>query len=198
MKRAGATVLFPCHEDVETIIRFRDRLPDDVQVAVPAFEDWNTAEDKLDYVRHVQAAGCPVPDTYEVRSREELDALGERLDFPVVVKTRIGNSAKGVVIVKKPGELKPAFFKLIEEYKLPEGRWPTIQAFVPGKKMGCWVFITRVSTSAASCSILCARRARLISGRRLTVSRSMTRGGCHQSDGVAQLAWRRRYGLASR
>lgn len=136
MKRTGATVLFPCHEDVETIIRFRDRLPDDVQVAVPAFEDWNTAEDKLDYVKHVQAAGCPVPDTYEVRTKEELEAFGDKLEFPVVVKTRIGNSAKGVVIVKKPGDLKPAFFKLVEEYKLPEGRWPTIQAFVPGKKIG--------------------------------------------------------------
>ncbi|MGJ8652872.1 MAG: ATP-grasp domain-containing protein [Opitutaceae bacterium] len=136
MKQCGATVLFPCHEDVETVIRYRDRLPENIQVAVPEYEDWNTAEDKLDYVRHVAAAGCPVPDTYEVGSKEELLSLQKRLDFPVVVKTRIGNSAKGVAIVRHSEELESAFMKLVEEYKLPPERWPTIQAFVPGKKLG--------------------------------------------------------------
>jgi len=136
MEKTGARVLFPCHEDVEIVIRHRERFPEHIQVAVPAFDDWNTAEDKLDYVRHVEATGCPVPETFEVNSEAGLTELREKLDFPVVVKTRIGNSAKGVVIVHYPDALEEIFFGLVKRYQLAPDRWPTIQAFVPGKKIG--------------------------------------------------------------
>jgi len=136
MEETGATVLFPCHEDVEVVIRHRDRFPESIRVAVPDFEDWQTAEDKLLYTRPVDEAGCPVPQTYEIRSREELLSLRNRLTFPVVVKTRIGNSAKGVEIVRDPEKLEPTFFQLVREYDLPEERWPTLQEFVAGKKLG--------------------------------------------------------------
>lgn len=136
MSKSGATVLFPCHEDVETVIRFREKFPETIQVAVPGFEDWRTAEDKLSYTKVVRTAGCPVPETYEVTCREELIALRDRLSFPVVLKTRIGNSAKGVEIIHKQEHLEPAFFKLIREFNLPDGRWPTVQEFIAGNKLG--------------------------------------------------------------
>ncbi len=136
MTEKGATVLFPCHEDVEAVIRFRDKLPSDIHVAVPSFKDWSTAEDKLNYVEPVRSAGCPVPETHQVHSREELLHLRDTLPFPVVIKTRIGNSAKGVEIIRERSELEPAFFRLVEEYKLPPDRYPTLQVFVPGSKLG--------------------------------------------------------------
>lgn len=136
MQRCGAVVLFPCHEDVETVIRFRDRLPASIQVAVPGFEDWSVAEDKWDYIERVKNAGCPVPETYLVDSKEGLRELQGQLQFPVVLKVRIGNSAKGVEIVKDPKGFERAFFKIVEAYRLPPNRWPTIQQFIPGKKLG--------------------------------------------------------------
>ncbi|MDA3875408.1 MAG: ATP-grasp domain-containing protein [Kiritimatiellae bacterium] len=136
MLQRGAKVLFPCHEDVEAVIRFRDKLPADICVALPSFEDWSTAEDKLNYVDAVRTAGCPVPETYQVRTSGELTRLRDTLSFPVVIKTRIGNSAKGVEIIRERSQLEPAFYRLVQEYKLPPDRWPTLQVYVPGTKQG--------------------------------------------------------------
>jgi len=136
MDRTGATVLFPCHEDVELVIRHRERFPPRIKFAVPDFEDWQIAEDKLAYVQPVGHAGCPVPETHEVRNREELNLLRGSLEFPVVIKTRIGNSAKGVEIVGKSEQLDDSFFRIVQEYRLPDDRWPTIQEFVSGEKLG--------------------------------------------------------------
>lgn len=69
--RTGAKVLLPCFEDVELVIRHKDRLPDGTMVALPALDDWAVAEDKLDYVERVSAAGCPVPETWRIQSRED-------------------------------------------------------------------------------------------------------------------------------
>jgi len=136
MEKTGATVLFPCHEDVEVVIRYREKFPETIRFAVPAFDDWRRAEDKLLYTKPVREAGCPVPETHEVDSKEALETLVGQLTFPVVLKTRIGNSAKGVEIIRKREQLEPAFFKLVREYNLPEDRWPTVQEFVAGNKIG--------------------------------------------------------------
>ena len=134
--RTGAKVLFPCHEDVETIIAHRDKLPEGTLIAVPSLNDWRVAEDKFDYVERVKTSGCPLPQTYSVSSREELLGLIREVSFPIVVKVRIGNSAKGVAIVKKREEAESAFMKIVDEYKLPANRWPVLQEFIPGKKLG--------------------------------------------------------------
>ena len=99
MHKTGAKVLLPCFEDVELAIRYRDRLPEGVLEASPALVDWTVAEDKFDYLERVANAGCPVPRTWCVESREELINLAAQLDFPVVVKVRMGNGARGVEIV---------------------------------------------------------------------------------------------------
>ncbi|MFO7903895.1 MAG: ATP-grasp domain-containing protein [Pirellulaceae bacterium] len=134
IEHTGCKVLMPCFEDVELVIRHRDRLPADVRVAVPAFEDWAVAEDKLDYVERVAAAGCPVPRTHRVDSREALRDLAENLTFPVVVKVRMGNGARGVEIVERREDLEARFFALVEEYGLPAHRWPVLQEQLRGRK----------------------------------------------------------------
>lgn len=136
LERTGAGVLLPCHEDVRTVILNRHRLPAGVRIAVPSLDDWSMAEDKLDYVNRVQSAGCPVPDTYSVFSHEELSDLKQKLTFPVLVKPRIGNSAKGIRIVATASGLEPAFYDVVREYKLAPSRWPIVQQFLHGPKLG--------------------------------------------------------------
>lgn len=136
LSRTGAKVLFPCHEDVELVIQGRERLPADVRVAVPALDMWATAEDKSLYVEHVAKAGCPVPRTFNVQSAADLDAVLAKLTAPFVIKTRIGNSAKGVRIANTPEAARREFFALVETFGLTPERWPTIQEFVPGGKIG--------------------------------------------------------------
>jgi predicted ATP-grasp superfamily ATP-dependent carboligase len=136
LKKTGAKVLLPSHEDVELIIKSRDKLPSDIMVAVPDYEMWDTAEDKLKYVDYVTKNGCPVPKTFCISSREELEKVESEISFPVVIKTRMGNSAKGVRVAKNKEEFYGHFFDLVETYKLPSGRWPIIQEYVCGQKVG--------------------------------------------------------------
>lgn len=134
MHDTGAQVLLPCFEDVELAIRYYDRLPEGTLIASPALEDWVTAEDKFDYLERVANAGCPVPKTWLVQSQDELALLSEKLQFPVVVKVRMGNGARGVAIVERLEELEKTFFEIVEAYKLPPHRWPIIQQGLRGKK----------------------------------------------------------------
>jgi len=134
LERTGAKVLLPCFEDVELVIRHRDRLPDDLRVALPRLEDWAIAEDKLDYLDCVEAAGCPVPKTHRIESLAQLKEIVPQVDFPVVVKVRMGNGARGVEIVETSRDLEPRFLALIEEYDLPASRWPIVQEQLRGRK----------------------------------------------------------------
>lgn len=150
INRTGCKVLMPCFEDVELIIRHRNRLPVDVHVALPAVDDWMIAEDKLDYISRVASAGCPVPKTYEVASREVLLKLSAELSFPILVKVRMGNGSRGVEIVQRPQDLEARFFALIEEFELPVHRWPILQEQLRGKKFkldGVFCLGESVSTS---------------------------------------------------
>jgi predicted ATP-grasp superfamily ATP-dependent carboligase len=130
----GAQVLLPCFEDVEWVIRYRDRLPADLCLALPDLDDWQVAEDKLDYIERVSGAGCPVPRTYRVQSRAELLRLAEEVEYPLVAKVRMGNGARGVTIVERREELERAFFALVNEFDLPTQRWPIIQQHLAGRK----------------------------------------------------------------
>lgn len=136
LKRTGAKVLMPAHEDIELVIRWRNHLPDGVKICAPSTSMWEIAEDKALYVDHVEKAGCPVPRTHRVASADELDRLLAQLSMPAVLKTRIGNSAKGVRICKNPDECRTEFFSLIDEFQLTPDRWPVIQEYISGEKLG--------------------------------------------------------------
>lgn len=134
LSETGARVLLPCFEDVELFIRHRERLPEDTLIALPALEDWTVGEDKFDYLERVAAAGCPVPETWRVESRDQLLELSAKIDFPVVVKVRMGNGARGVEIVDCAEDLQRAFVGMVDTYKLPAHRWPIVQQGLGGKK----------------------------------------------------------------
>ncbi len=136
MKKSGAIVLMPAHEDVQIFSQRVGDLPDWVQLAVPDYKMWNIGEDKLDYVEAAQESGCPVPVTHKVSSVVELEEIAEQVDFPVLIKTRIGNSAKGVFIAKDRDLLIKEFKAIVEEFNLSEDRLPVLQEFLPGPKVG--------------------------------------------------------------
>ena len=76
-----------------------------------------------------------MPETWRVDSRANLQELASQVTFPVVVKVRMGNGARGVEIVERPEDLEKAFFGLIvEAYDLPPHRWPIVQQGLTGRK----------------------------------------------------------------
>jgi len=143
LKRTKAKVLLPGHEDVGIFNRRRDDLPLDVRVALPQWDSYSIAEDKFAVIDLAHKADCPVPQTTEITSLKELEELSESTDWPVVIKTRIGNSAKGVRIVHGKKELVEQFKELFQTYNLPKERWPVIQEFLPGEAVGVCVLYDR-------------------------------------------------------
>jgi len=133
--KTGAKVLLPCHEDVGIFARNQHLLPDDVHVAIPERGSYELAEDKFAFLKIAEDSGCPHPNTFEVASNTELEALQVE-DFPVVIKTRTGNSAKGVRLVDSKTDLIEKFEGLVQAFSLSESRWPVIQEYLPGEAVG--------------------------------------------------------------
>ena len=139
----GAKVLLPAHEDVELFCRHRNQLPADLAVALPRYDACVDAGDKLVFLERARAAGCPVPQTTIITTLDQLDRLEREHPFPLVVKARTGNSAKGVRIVRTAQQLRQCFSELVERYHLPNSRWPIIQEFLPGPKYGALAVFDR-------------------------------------------------------
>lgn len=134
MDESGAKVLLPCFEDIEVVMRHRNRLPEHVLMAVPGLADWERAEDKYDYVQALQSTSCPTPRTRKITSAGELADVGKEFQFPVIVKIRSGNGSRGVEIVENVADLEPTFFRIVNQFALPPHRWPVIQERLSGTK----------------------------------------------------------------
>ncbi len=136
LKKTGPIVLLPSHEDVGIFCRRKNELPDNVRVALPDWQTYRTVEDKLTVLDVARKAGCPTPWAVEVESESQLDEFGKSAKWPVVIKTRITNSAKGVRIARNGSELRGKFMELVQTYDLAKDRWPILQQYLPGEAAG--------------------------------------------------------------
>jgi predicted ATP-grasp superfamily ATP-dependent carboligase/ribosomal protein S18 acetylase RimI-like enzyme len=136
LKKTGVRVLLPCHEDVGIFCRRKDELPEGVLTSLPDWDNYRVAEDKFAVLDVAAKAGCPVPLAAKVDSFSQLEVLAKSMGWPVVLKTKIGNSAKGVRIAHNKEELVVKFKNLVDEFNLAEERWPFLQEFLPGDAAG--------------------------------------------------------------
>ena len=137
----GATVIFPGHEDVLLFARYRYLLPHQIKMAIPSASALDLAMDKLRAIEFAGKVGCPVPRTIAGGSVDEIVSAAEDLGFPVVVKTRFGNSAKGVKIAHNADEAHTAVNEFISTYALQKHRFPFVQEFLGGEVVGvCCLF----------------------------------------------------------
>ncbi len=141
LRRTGARVLLPTHEEAKLFVRWREELPPGTCVALPELPDYELAEDKERAIALAASVGCPVPRSRAVTDLAELAGIAGELGWPVIVKTRLGNSAKGVCLAHDPKELETRYRALIEQFRLPRPRWPFLQEFLPGEAVGvCMLF----------------------------------------------------------
>lgn len=90
-------VLMPTHDEGIIIARNRHRFPKDLIIPIESEEKLNRLSNKRIATELAEQAGVPVPVTYPT--------VGDVKNFPVVFKTVIGNSAKGVYFPKNHQEL---------------------------------------------------------------------------------------------
>lgn len=101
-------VLMPTHDESVVIMRHRDEFPKDLVVPYENSEKLLMLADKAKSTEIARKAGVSIPEVYS--SADDVKR------FPVVFKTVIGNSAKGVYFPKNREEL----LKLMDEHKEEE------------------------------------------------------------------------------
>ncbi len=143
VRRTGAKVVIPGHEDALLLARHRDLLPPGTLLPVGPAEDLERLNDKGRLVEAARAAGVPVPETFFPASREDLAARAPSLRYPVVVKTRLGNSGKGVFPAADPEESLARFDAAVERFRIAPHRLPMIQEFLPGRGYGVCLLYDR-------------------------------------------------------
>lgn len=132
----GIDILLPVHEDALVIANARDAFPRDLNVICPPAADLSRAMDKNEIIAVATRAGVRVPLHASPGGEDEAAAFSRKCGFPVVVKTRRGNSGKGVFLAAGEDEVRTVFRSLSERYRLGPGSLPVIQEFVDGDLYG--------------------------------------------------------------
>lgn len=101
-------VLMPTHDESVVIMRHRDEFPKDLVIPYENSEKLLMLADKAKSTEIARKAGVSIPEVYS--------SADDVKHFPVVFKTVIGNSAKGVYFPKNREEL----LKLMDEHKEEE------------------------------------------------------------------------------
>lgn len=101
-------VLMPTHDESVVIMRHRDEFPVDLIIPYEGEEKLLLLANKAESTELARKAGVPVPEVYK--------SIDEVKSYPVVFKTVIGNSAKGVFFPKDREEL----VKLMDKHKNEE------------------------------------------------------------------------------
>jgi predicted ATP-grasp superfamily ATP-dependent carboligase len=149
MRRTGARVLLPGHEDALVVARHRDRLPDGAVVPVGDADLLARVVNKWHAAEMAREAGVAVPATFKPATRDELVTRAGALAYPAVVKTQIGNSGKGVFVVRDAAECLARFDALVRDFSLSPQNWPVVQAFASGTGYGVCVLYNRGELRAA-------------------------------------------------
>ena len=98
-------VLMPTHDESVVIMRHRDEFPADLIIPYEGEEKLLLLANKAESTELAHKAGVPVPEVYK--------SIDEVKSYPVIFKTVIGNSAKGVFFPKDREEL----VKLMDKHK---------------------------------------------------------------------------------
>ena len=90
-------VLMPTHDESVVIMRHKEEFPEELIIPYESEEKLLNLANKAWATKKAEEAGCPIPKVY--KSVDEVES------YPVVFKTVIGNSAKGVYFPKSKDEL---------------------------------------------------------------------------------------------
>ena len=91
-------MLMPTHDESVIIMRHREEFPEDLIIPYESEEMLLNLANKAWATKKAEEAGCPIPKVY--------GSVDEVESYPVVFKTVLGNSAKGVYFPKSTEELQ--------------------------------------------------------------------------------------------
>ena len=131
-KRYDAQVYIPIHEEIIPVAKYRHLLPENLAIPISSYESIITAHDKGLTMTHAESIGVPVPKTFQPKDIDDVSKLARGITYPVLIKLRRSNSAKGIFKVTNPEELKIKYREVVQAFDLHAESLPIIQAFIPG------------------------------------------------------------------
>lgn len=117
LKKFHPKIVMPTHDEALVLARHIKELPSDIIYAMPSYDMMMKLTDKLSSTILAKNANVPTPKIIN-------NLVGVR--YPVVVKLKISNSAKGVFFPRNKDEVA----KIISNYKSSEY---LIESFFPGQ-----------------------------------------------------------------
>jgi len=99
-------VLFPTHEQVYLLARFRESLQPHVGIALPSFDALRRMQSKSEFAQLSEEVNLPFPKTRVVRTEAELASVTE---LPGYVKLPHGTAGYGVKHVESADDLRRAY-----------------------------------------------------------------------------------------
>lgn len=137
VQRWKIDAILPCHEDSLTLRRHEQTLPGGVVLACPSLLLLEQGVDKATVTRLAVEEDIRVPTTQFPADLEEAELHAHEIGFPLVVKLRQSNSAKGVTVVDNLEALhdtlsKPPFLSVAAD----DVGFPILQAYIPGDVVG--------------------------------------------------------------
>ena len=147
LQRYPCDVLFPMDDvTLEVMIRYREQIEQLCRLPLPETESYLSATDKALSTIAAQEAGLPCPATIVLESIDHLPQVVSKLNFPVVVKPRKSSGSRGIVLVRKKGDLVAQYSQVHKKYPLP-----IIQEYIdPGMKIDVCLRFDRHSQLKAS------------------------------------------------
>jgi predicted ATP-grasp superfamily ATP-dependent carboligase len=141
LKRNTYDALFPI--DIKTIEPLSHNLKElRKYTAIPIvnYSTFMKARDKAQTIRIALENDIPCPQTYFVSEVEDVKALAEKIDFPIVIKPRQSYGSHGIVYIRSKDKLYPEYSRIHSQYP-----FPLIQEFIPpgGDSLGVEVLLNK-------------------------------------------------------
>ncbi|MFC2066159.1 ATP-grasp domain-containing protein [Chloroflexota bacterium] len=143
IRRDKYEVIFPVTDaTVMPVARNKEKFSKYTLVPIPDYEVLMKAMDKAQTIEIAQQNGIAAPETLRIDSSEEVEAIKDKLRFPVVIKPRIGFGARGLTLCRSPEELISAYPEVVATY----GNC-LVQEYIPpgGEELGVYVLLNRNS-----------------------------------------------------
>jgi predicted ATP-grasp superfamily ATP-dependent carboligase len=121
-------IYLPVHEETFAIAKHIDLFPSRLTIPITSADNLELCYDKADSMKLLESIGVSTPKTFYPGSEKDLQEVMDIASFPVIIKLRHSNSAKGVQKVNRASELLGAYREMLKKATLP----PIVQEFVDG------------------------------------------------------------------
>jgi biotin carboxylase len=151
LERTGIQIVLPVHEDALVIQKNRDMLTEEVVVICPPEYHLATALDKLKMTRLAEEQAVDVPRTCAPTSLVDAKAFLARAAYPLLIKTRRGNSGKGVFRAEGAHSAWGTYQRVVRQLCLPPEQLPLVQELISGDLIGVCVFAINGEVQVSLC-----------------------------------------------